>query len=279
MVRAVNLQESNEANDGHTQRALKGSIGVSVSRLCINYPCSKADNLIPVFEPTGNSSGITSIDFFRLPNFHYTFTEYHDSFPKAQYNGVPNCCINPATSSHSIGTLHDMGAWPDAWIEADAFAKVFYSVMLADLGQQNTTTNLLADPAALALFSNNITTMKSGSVESPWLKAGPAREPYQRDDGSNLSITPSVFFTEYLCQVPTLRSAGSLVVAVLVADLVFLNAAWVLLNWFAGKGLEGSAAQQCEGCIGNGVVQLVDKGTGVQQQARRYGRLRRRHSA
>jgi hypothetical protein len=87
-------------------------------------------------------------------------------------------------------------------------------------------------------------------LESLDLKAGPARTRLKETDDYNLSITPSFFFTEYLCQTPTLKSAGSLILSVLVADLVFLNAAWVLLNWFAVKKLEGSkpTAHYCEGC-------------------------------
>jgi hypothetical protein len=81
-------------------------------------------------------------------------------------------------------------------------------------------------------------------------------------DGYNLSITDSYFFTEYLCQTPTRKSAGSLVLSVLVANLVFLNAAWVLLNWFAVKKLEGTrpTAHYCDGCVGS-TVELVDIGS------------------
>jgi hypothetical protein len=116
--------------------------------------------------------------------------------------------------------------------------------------------------------------MKKGFVETPFLRAGPAREPYKDGDGSDLDIKPSVFFTEYLCQVPTLKSAGSLILAVLVADLVFLNAAWVLLNWFAVARLDESTAHQCEGCSGK-VVELTDFQEVVQTQTTGYKPLGR----
>jgi len=231
-----------------------------------------------VFYSTGNTKDIASLDFFTIPNFHYTFARYYNSLPESKFNGVPSCCVNQDRLSNSVGALHDMRAWPDAWIEVDAFAKVFYSVMLTDLGQQNTTTNLLADPVALTLFSNNITTMKERSVETSYLKAGPARQPYQQNNSSDLSIKPSVFFIEYLCQVPTLKSAGSLILAVLVADLVFLNAAWVLLNWFAVARLDNWAAHQCEGCAEN-VLKLVDIEAGVQMQTKGYEPVGRRDDA
>jgi hypothetical protein len=66
-----------------------------------------------------------------------------------------------------------------------------------------------------------------------------------------------------------MKSVGSLILAVLVADLVFLNAAWVLLNWFAVAGLDDSTAHQCEGCAGK-VVELGDIQDGVQAQTKGY---------
>lgn len=156
--------------------------------------------------------------------------------------------------------------WPNSWLDADAFTKVFYSVILADLGQQNTSSNLLINPSALAAFSGIVGKQGLGSQD---LQAGPARIRFKESDDYKLSITPSFFFTEYLCQTPTLKSAGSLILSVLVADLVFLNAAWVLLNWFAVKKLEGAkpTVHYCDGCVGS-IADLAEIGREPQTQNR-----------
>lgn len=126
-------------------------------------------------------------------------------------------------------------------------------MVLADLGQQD-PNNILINSTSLILFSKNITRMID-TVQTPFLKAGPARAPYQEKDRQNgdYNISQSVLFTEYLCQLPKLKSAASLIIAVLVADLVFMNAAWKLLNWFTVAALERSdqTAHYCQGCMTN----------------------------
>jgi hypothetical protein len=206
-------------------------------------------------EPSKRTTDTTSLDFFK-PIYHFDFAAYNHSGASFQglFNGESRCCINIAHNPDTLGGLHEKAVWPDIWIEADSFAKVFYSVILADFGQGTGPRNILANASSLALFSGNISSSMKYGVETDWLKAGPARVPYREkgNDNGNLTITPSIFFTEYLCQMPTLKSAGSLVLAVLVADLVFLSAAWQLLNWFAVAGLERRepTAHYCAGCMG-----------------------------
>lgn len=117
------------------------------------------------------------------------------------------------------------------------------------------------------------------TAQTPFLKAGPARAPYQEKDrqNGNYNITPSVLFTEYLCQVPKLKSVASLIIAVLVADLVFLNAAWKLLNWFTIAALERSdeTANYCQGCVRNvSDLGLVETKDGVRVQTTEYEPVR-----
>ncbi|KAH7067903.1 hypothetical protein FB567DRAFT_252955 [Paraphoma chrysanthemicola] len=242
LAKAIDQHVEHNVTNHITQRALKGSLA---------------------FEPSRNTTNIGSPDFFWMPTFHYTTASYTDDPLRSKFNGKPECCVNPDGQSGSAATFHHLDIWPNAWIEADSFAKVFYSVILSDLGQRDNPTNLLASPQLLTQFSNNITSMKKDGVETPFLQAGPASAPYNGGDGSDLTIKPSVIFTEYLCQVPALKSVGSLILSVIVADLVFLNAAWVLLNWFAVAGLDDSTAHQCEGCAGK-VVELGDIQAGVQ---------------
>src|SRR5690348_11190820 len=86
------------------------------------------------FEPSGNTTNIGSPDFFWMPTFHYTTARYTDDPLQSKFNGVPQCCVNPNGKSGSAATFHHLKYWPDAWIEADSFAKVLYSVILSDLG-------------------------------------------------------------------------------------------------------------------------------------------------
>jgi hypothetical protein len=56
---------------------------------------------------------------------------------------------------------------------------------------------------------------------------------------------------------------------VLVAELVFLNAACVLLNWFAVRKIEGSkpTTHYCEGCAGS-IEEWVEIGSESQTKNR-----------
>lgn len=61
---------------------------------------------------------------------------------------------------------------------------------------------------------------------------GPAKHSYTRAKALNetgpLAVLPSTIYSQYLCQVAQLKPPLSLIVAILVADLVFLRALWSL---------------------------------------------------
>jgi hypothetical protein len=200
-----------------------------------------------------NVTDITSLNFFGSD------TQFH--FTSRTNNGdIGICCTIPSDADQSLGTLHD-GDWdPDIWIETDSFSKIFISAILADLGQ-NSTSNIFTNAALLTTFSKNISNMVD-TIETPWLKAGPARTPYEGESTGSLSVNSSVLYTQYLCQVPVLKSTGSLIVSILIADLVFLHAAWALLNWIASTRLKSTtpAANKCAGCVtdGRGMVEMIN---------------------
>lgn len=196
--------------------------------------------------PSYNVTDITSLDFFRDPGFHFVINEMQDN---GAVLGEPRCCYLIG-GDPSINGLHNSGVRPDIWIEADSFAKVFYSTILADLGQ-NSMSNVVMNSTALTTFSQNISNM-AGVVETKWLKAGPARTPYNEGNAGaqNLAVNSSVFYTQYFCQIPTLKSTGSLIIAVLTADIVFLHAAWAILNWATATILKmrDPTANSCHKC-------------------------------
>lgn len=63
-------------------------------------------------------------------------------------------------------------------------------------------------------------------------------------------LEPSVIVGQYLCQVPVLKPAGSLIVSILIADLVLLQALWQLVSLVAISFLERRQpkSQYCLGC-------------------------------
>ncbi|CAJ0547373.1 Ff.00g041270.m01.CDS01 [Fusarium sp. VM40] len=112
------------------------------------------------------------------------------------------------------------------WIEADTLAKAAYSTILVDLGQTKPESNILTDTKLLTDFTSSFTGLKSAVNLFP----GPANDSYAVLGKSTgpLGIKPSVILTFYVCQVPRLKPAGNLIVAVIVADLVLLQAVWQL---------------------------------------------------
>ncbi|MCJ1469000.1 hypothetical protein MMC07_007632 [Pseudocyphellaria aurata] len=131
---------------------------------------------------------------------------------------------------------------PRRWLkdEADHFAKVFYSALLADLG---------------IISSDNILTNASLLQEyTQALKNTPQNKDYKvlvPPDMSPLNITPSTIYAEYLCQVPQRKPIGPLLVSIFVADLVLLQAVWKILNWATTAWTERNQHQAkfCEGCL------------------------------
>lgn len=126
-----------------------------------------------------------------------------------------------------------------SYIKLNGLAQALYSLILTDLGQ-SVESNILTFPQRVIDFANK--TMQLGANEDSGLIAENRAELDQLSlsyDGSppsgiadfykwfNTSIpyvNASVISTQYVCQVPELRSIGSVVVSVVVADLVLLQA-------------------------------------------------------
>lgn len=152
----------------------------------------------------------------------------------------------PQNEPHTIENLISTEVSPNIWRHVDNFARSFYSVILADLGQQS-SQNILMNAAALHYFSQNFSSMTD--VETYWLKAGPSRSTFNGSEP--FTVDASYIYTDYLCQVPRLKSTGALIIAILVADLVFLQVAWKLLTWVATAMVERRDPQAhfATGCL------------------------------
>lgn len=154
---------------------------------------------------------------------------------------------------------------PPIWLQADRLAKSMYSAVLTDLGQTNVpkSSNIVLSPDTLQTYSQNFsalhnmgniigvpigirTEIADGTYDSlkDTIELGP------------LQVTPSVITTNYLCSVPRWKSTGSIFISVLLADLVFLQAAWVIYCMVVQRFFVRSAtANYCEGCL-NGADDL-----------------------
>lgn len=135
---------------------------------------------------------------------------------------------------------------------ADSLAKSFYSVIMTDLGQVDHKPNILNDPVLL----HNFTAERNDSrANGPAQAAGIPLQTFNSSEEINQLIGPlgvrsSTIASSYLCQVPRQKPAGELIIAVLVADLVLLQALWqitmILAGWFVVRTDE--EANWCEGC-------------------------------
>lgn len=76
-------------------------------------------------------------------------------------------------------------------------------------------------------------------------------EDFQPDRG-DLGTSDATVYKKYACSVARRKSWGKIFVLVLVADLVFLQASWKVLNLVAGLLVERQApttAMACKGCL------------------------------
>ncbi|KAJ0148877.1 Dioxygenase swnH1 [Fusarium oxysporum f. sp. albedinis] len=150
--------------------------------------------------------------------------------------------------------LDESDTYPNIWIKADSLAKAAYSTILVDLGQEAAPkSNILTDTKLLTRYTANFSTARMAN-----LRSGPANDSYSalKKTTGHLGITPSVIATTYICQVPRLKPAGNLIVAIIVADLVLLQAVWQLYKlsaeFYLSKKHRDSAP--CERCSGVGQV-------------------------
>ena len=153
------------------------------------------------------------------------------------------------SGSHNIGELNAIEAHPNIWIQGESLAKSTYSTILADLGQFSSKTNILTDARLLQYFPSNFSLALKHTANA---RPGPVTQDYDtlKAAPGPLGIRSSVISTTYICQVPRLKSSGTLFIAVLVAELVFLQAAWKIFTLMTGWLFlaKNQGYNECEGC-------------------------------
>jgi len=175
----------------------------------------------------------------------------------------------------SLSNLSYHQTYPNIWIPADSVVKSFYSTILTDLGQvASASPNILTSATTLQHFTANFSMILDPNQDNiANAYPGPALQDYDKlkSQTGPLGTTTSVIFSKYLCQVPKLKSAGSLFVSILLADLVFLQALWYIFKFstealLMQKKLRGPEVNYCEGCLksrereGYGLAELTMPG-------------------
>ena len=149
----------------------------------------------------------------------------------------------------------------DFWNSSDIFAKSLYSTVLADLGQ-TLSPNILTDALLLEHFTANFSYMYELDDV-----AGPAKDAFStRNSTGPLGIDPSVLTATYLCEVPRQKPMGNLMVSILIADLVFLQALWMLFKLVVELFMKhkNKEANFCEGCLKQKALMIGPEEVGLE---------------
>lgn len=181
-------------------------------------------------------------------------------------SGEVSILFNPEIKS--LFEYDQQRAEPNIWAQVDAYGKSFYCTVLADLGQP-LITNILSHETLLQEYTQDFTDNGTEANAIP----GPATSSYNklRAQTGPLSITKSTIYQQYTCEVPIRKSTGSLIIAILVADLVFLQSLWKLFTlittWYVCRN--DSTALYCEGCVRAKEADALAETTKLQEGTRR----------
>lgn len=206
-------------------------------------------------------SDITDLDYFDVD---YRFIE--DENPLGNF-----AVIFPGDNDFatSLSNLNYYQTYPNIWIPADSVVKSFYSTVLTDLGQVDSASpNILTNATTLQHFTANFSMILDPNEDNVAnARPGPALQDYDtlKSQTGPLGTTPSVIFSKYLCEIPKRKAAGSLVISILLADLVFLRTLWYIFTLstetlFLRKKAIGPEVNYCEGC---------SKGRGMESHGRK----------
>lgn len=155
-------------------------------------------------------------------------------------------------------------------VYADGLIKATRAVILADFGQ-SAPFNPVANPQKTLNFLNKTLAFyhsipHKGDAVISWSAlwgvdtkslyqnlqlSGNVTAFYNMTGYSLPRVDPAYISTEYLCVVPKLKSVGSLIISVVIADLVFLRVLWAIFNWVVTSHLARTDpdAMICSGCL------------------------------
>jgi hypothetical protein len=152
-------------------------------------------------------------------------------------SGLPENLTEPPLTLPplTLPDLESFGTQPNIWLAADGLAKSLYSIILTDLGQSTDSTdtlNILHNETALQFFRQNLPDMEKHFPPAfRALRSSHYEVIYNHTHAEGkLGTSPSFISTNYLCQIPSRKSWGTVVISIVIADLVFMQALWKLFN-------------------------------------------------
>jgi hypothetical protein len=162
--------------------------------------------------------------------------------------------------------------FPYAWqaVLIDGLVTSVYFTILTDLGQGGPLNTLASEKQVMKFVNETIKLIESKipyeDLYGPalywawWLLGLNVQDitmpEFYKLAGGNSGIVgipqaiPATISTQYLCQVPKLKAVGSLLVSLIVADFVLLQALWVIVTFLMTFFLERRhpEANYCAGC-------------------------------
>lgn len=177
------------------------------------------------FTKTSGTDDLRDLDYFSI-DYRYTI-DMEDRTIGLIWPGAGGY-------SNNLSVLNANASRPNIWIELDNFVKSMYSTVLTDLGQTNASPNILTDQDLLRYFLSNATDTLNMNVAYNSVPGPATADDYINGTSVDIltsTFTPSVISASYLCQIPRRKSTGNLLVSIAVADLVFLNALWLIFKF------------------------------------------------
>ncbi|OTA53824.1 hypothetical protein K449DRAFT_389581 [Hypoxylon sp. EC38] len=167
---------------------------------------------------------------------------------------------------------------PGIWLSVSVLAKAMWFAILGDLGRDDDSMpNMLARPNLLENLSSNLT-QANKTLRSEFRFAVDhsdiSKQSFDPSQSSNdqLRVNQSILAADYLCQVPRLKSPGNLILSVLVADLVILQAIWKVFTLAVDRFYikDSEEARYCIACtphtVGEGTPGVYESINGQESE-------------
>ena len=167
--------------------------------------------------------------------------------------------------------------WSKPMTEGFMFAKVLRSMILIDLGDEQTPNLLLKEPDLKYVLAATDDFNRQGSQDgllsrgniTGWWRTRGISPPSQLEKTGETAVEmnqaydafgnatgplgtkPARIYAQYSCLVPVRKGTGTTLLFVLVAVLSLMQSAWALFKWFAEIAVEiegNPSAMFCEGC-------------------------------
>jgi len=200
----------------------------------------------------------TNVTDYKSLDFFYCDTGFNDDKGGLNWLHPPNTMQNWRDQWTPEAKKDDYdAAMPNISLVVDAFAKTYYSLLLSDFNSTEETklTNALSTSEGIEYLQsiNNTDLAEVQSIFSDKVDGTIGRS---TNGLTNLTqpldfAQHTTLFSRYLCSIPKRKSTFKLLFAVVLADIVFLNACWTVFGWVATwwLGRTDSNAEYCIGCV------------------------------